>query len=130
MGLAIRDMPEVIIFAQAFPCNRLLATTALGVGACGRSSNSLSLRDDRRVAERTSLAQVLERYRREVTHTKRGSADERHPFTDTRKAALTRSYLAAYCDEHPPSVSRAAVSREFKSHRHRPPRMGHLSPLQ
>src|SRR5436309_8073565 len=50
---------------------------------------------DRRVAERTTLAEILERYRREVTPTKRGARDENlrlkamalRPFAGIRMAA-------------------------------------------
>ena len=76
---------------------------------------------DRRTAERTSLAQVLERYRREVTPTKRGSADEnlrlqamaQRPFAHIRMSALTSSHLAAYRDARLKVVSGATVNREF-----------------
>jgi hypothetical protein len=62
---------------------------------------------DRRPAERTTLAEVLERYRRDVTPTKRGARDENlrlkamalRPFARIRMAALTGSYLAAYRDQ-------------------------------
>jgi hypothetical protein len=62
---------------------------------------------DRRTAQRLSLSEVLERYRREVTPTKRGSADEnlrlkamaQRPFASIRMSALTSSHLAAYRDE-------------------------------
>jgi hypothetical protein len=58
---------------------------------------------DRRTAARTSLAEILERYRREVTPTKRGAADEnlrlkamaQRPFARMRMSALTSSHLAA-----------------------------------
>jgi hypothetical protein len=51
---------------------------------------------DRRVAQRLSLAEILERYRREVTPTKRGAADEnlrlkamaQRPFARIRMSAL------------------------------------------
>lgn len=76
---------------------------------------------DRRVAERLSLAEVLERYRREVTPTKRGAADEnlrlkamaQRPFARVRMAALTSSHLAAYRDARLKVVSGATVNREF-----------------
>ena len=76
---------------------------------------------DRRIAERTTLAEVLERYRREVTPTKRGAADEnlrlkamaQRPFARIRMAALTSSHLAAYRDERLKVVSGATVNREF-----------------
>lgn len=76
---------------------------------------------DRRAAERTSLAQVLARYRQEVTPNKRGATDEdarlkamaRHPFAGIRMAALTSSYLAAYRDKRLKSVSGATVNRDF-----------------
>ena len=68
---------------------------------------------DRRTAQRLSLAEVLERYRREVTPTKRGSADEnlllkamaQRPFARIRMSALTSSHLAAYRDERLKVVS-------------------------
>jgi len=76
---------------------------------------------DRRVAERLSLAEILERYRYEVTPTKRGAADEdlrlkamaRRPFARIRMAALTSSHLAAYRDERLKVVSGATVNREL-----------------
>jgi integrase len=76
---------------------------------------------DRRVAQRLSLAELLERYRREVTPTKRGSADEnlrlkamaQRPFARIRMSALTSSHLAAYRDERLKVVSGATVNREF-----------------
>lgn len=76
---------------------------------------------DRRVAQRLSLAEVLERYRREVTPTKRGAADEnlrlkamaQRPFARIRMSALTSSQLAAYRDERLKVVSGATVNREF-----------------
>jgi len=76
---------------------------------------------DRRPAERTSLADLLERYRREVTPTKRSAADENlrlramalRPFARIRMAALTSSHLAAYRDERLKVVSGATVNREF-----------------
>jgi integrase len=76
---------------------------------------------DRRTAERTSLAQVLERYRREVTPTKRGAADEnlrppamaQRPLARIRMSVLTSSRLAAYRDERLKVVSGATVNREF-----------------
>lgn len=74
-----------------------------------------------RAAERTSLAQVLERYRREVTPTKRGASEEdvrlramaARPFARTRMARLTSSVLATYRDERLQTVSGATVNREF-----------------
>ena len=76
---------------------------------------------DRRTAQRLSLAEVLERYRREVTPTKRGSADEnlrlkamaQRPFARIKMSALTSSHLAAYRDERLKVVSGATVNREF-----------------
>jgi integrase len=76
---------------------------------------------DRRTAQRLSLAEVLERYRREVTPTKRGSLDEnlrlkamaQRPFARSRMSALTSSILAAYRDERLKVVSGATVNREF-----------------
>jgi integrase len=76
---------------------------------------------DRRTAQRLSLAEVLERYRREVTPTKRGSLDEnlrlkamaQRPFARSRMSALTSSLLAAYRDERLKVVSGATVNREF-----------------
>jgi integrase len=76
---------------------------------------------DRRTAQRLSLADVLERYRREVTPTKRGSLDEnlrlkamaQRPFARIRMSALTSSHLAAYRDERLKVVSGATVNREF-----------------
>jgi integrase len=76
---------------------------------------------DRRLAERTSLAEILERYRREVTPTKRGAADENlrlkamalRPFARIRMAALTSSHLATCRDERLKVVSGATVNREF-----------------
>ena len=76
---------------------------------------------DRRTAQRLSLAEVLERYRREVTPTKRGSLDEnlrlkamaQRPFARIRMSALTSSLLAAYRDERLKVVSGATVNREF-----------------
>ena len=70
---------------------------------------------DRRTAQRLSLAEVLERYRREVTPTKRGSLDEnlrlkamaQRPFARIRMSALTSSHLAAYRDERLKVVSGA-----------------------
>ena len=68
---------------------------------------------DRRPAERTTLAEVLERYRRDVTPTKRGARDENlrlkamalRPFARIRMAAITSSYLAAYRDQRLKVVS-------------------------
>jgi integrase len=76
---------------------------------------------DRRIADRTSLAEVLERYRRDVTPTKRGALDENlrlkamalRPFARIRMSALTSSHLAAYRDERLKGVSGATVNREF-----------------
>ena len=76
---------------------------------------------DRRTAQRLSLAEVLERYRREVTPTKRGSADEnlrlkamaQRPFARIKMSALTSSQLAAYRDERLKVVSGATVNRAF-----------------
>jgi len=76
---------------------------------------------DRRAADRTSLAEVLERYHREVTPTKQGAADENlrlnamalRPFTRVRMSALTSSLLAAYRDQRLQVVSGATVNREF-----------------
>jgi integrase len=76
---------------------------------------------DRRLAERTSLAEILERYRREVTPTKRGAADENlrlkamalRLFARIRMAALTSSHLATYRDDRLKVVSGATVNREF-----------------
>ena len=76
---------------------------------------------DRRSAQRTCLAEILERYRREVTPTKRGAADEnlrlkamaQRPFARIRMSALTSSHLAGYRDERLKEVSGATVTREF-----------------
>ncbi|MGH8275086.1 MAG: site-specific integrase [Steroidobacteraceae bacterium] len=76
---------------------------------------------DLRTAQRTCLADVLERYRREVTTTKRGAADEnlrlkamaQRPFARIRMSALTSSHLAAYRDQRLKEVSGATVIREF-----------------
>ncbi len=96
---------------------------------------------DRRVAQRLSLAEILERYRREVTPSKRGAADEnlrvkamaQRPFARIRMSALTSSHLAAYRDERLKVVSGATVNRELSPiarDRHGPPRMGGLPPCQ
>src|SRR5437763_6675195 len=76
---------------------------------------------DRRPAARTSLAEILERYRREVTPTKRGAVDEnlrlkamaQRPFARIRMSTLTSSHLATYRDERLKAVSGATVNREF-----------------
>jgi hypothetical protein len=76
---------------------------------------------DRRPAERTTLSEILEHYRRDVTPTKRGARDENlrlkamalRPFSRIRMASLTSSYLAAYRDERLKVVSGATVNREF-----------------
>jgi integrase len=76
---------------------------------------------DRRVAQRLSLAEVLERYRREVTPSKRGSEDEnlrlkamaQRPFARIRMSQLSSSHLAAYRDQRLKVVSGATVNREF-----------------
>jgi hypothetical protein len=76
---------------------------------------------DRRIAQRLSLAEILERYRRDVTPTKRGSADEnlrlkvtaQRPFARIRMSALTSCHLAACHDERLKVVSGATVNREF-----------------
>jgi len=81
---------------------------------------------DRRVAQRLSLAEILERYRREVTPTKRGAADEnlrlkamaQRPFARIRMSALTSSRLAAYRDERLKVVSGATVNRELSTLSH------------
>jgi len=81
---------------------------------------------DRRVAQRLSLAEILERYRREVTPTKRGAADEnlrlkamaQRPFARIRMSALTSSHLAAYRDERLKVVSGATVNRELSTLSH------------
>src|SRR6201987_2056957 len=78
---------------------------------------------DRRVAQRLSLAEILERYRREVTPLKRGAADEnlrlkaraQRPFARIRMSALTSSHLAAYRDERLKVVSGATVNRELST---------------
>jgi hypothetical protein len=76
---------------------------------------------DRRIAERTTLSEVLERYRRAVTPTKRGTTDEsvrlkamaQRPFARIRMASLTNSRHAAYRDERLKVVPGATVNREF-----------------
>ena len=76
---------------------------------------------DLRTAQRTCLADILERYRREVTSTKRGAADEnlrlkamaQRPFARIRMSALTSSHLATYRDERLKEVSGATVILEF-----------------
>ena len=76
---------------------------------------------DRRASERTSLGEILERYRREVTPAKRGARDEdlrlramvRRPLARITMAALTSSRLAAYRDERLRVVCGATVNREF-----------------
>src|SRR5271166_2451297 len=76
---------------------------------------------DRRIADRTSLAEILDRYRREVTPTKRGAVDENlrlkamalRPFARIRMSALTSSHLAAYRDERLKVLSGATFNREF-----------------
>ena len=81
---------------------------------------------DRRIAQRLSLAEVLERYRREVTPTKRGAADEnlrlkamaQRPLARIRMSALTSSHLAAYRDERLKVVSGATVNRELSTLSH------------
>ena len=81
---------------------------------------------DRRVAQRLSLAEILERYRREVTPTKRGAADEnlrlkamaQRPFARIRMSALTSSHLAAYRDERLKVVCGATVNRELSTLSH------------
>ena len=81
---------------------------------------------DRRLAERTTLAEILERYRREVTPTKRGAPDENlrlkamalRPFARIRMSSLTSAYLATYRDERLKLVSGATVNREFNTLSH------------
>jgi integrase len=81
---------------------------------------------DRRIAERTTLADVLERYRREVTPTKRGAHDEnlrlkamaQRPFTRMRMSLLTSSHIAAYRDQRLKLVSGSTVIRELSTLSH------------
>ncbi len=76
---------------------------------------------DRRIAERTTLADVLDRYRREVTPSKRGARDEnlrlkamaQRPFTRIRMSLLTSSHIAAYRDQRLKLVSGSTVTREL-----------------
>ena len=74
-----------------------------------------------RTFDSKTLAEILERYRREVTPTKRGAVDENlrlkamalRPFARIRMASLTSSHLATYRDERLKLVSGATVNREF-----------------
>lgn len=102
---------------QSFPSKALAQVWARSIEA----DIDKGIAVDRRAAQRTSLAEVLERYRREVTPTKRGAADEnlrlramaQRPFAHVRMCSLTSSHLAAYRDERLKVVSGATVNREF-----------------
>lgn len=76
---------------------------------------------DRTEAERTTFAEALDRYRREVTPGKRGQRDEltrirmllKHPLAARSLASLRSADFAAYRDERLQSCGPATVRREF-----------------
>ncbi len=69
---------------------------------------------DRRVAERLSLAEVLERYRREVTPTKRGAADENIRLKAMAERPFARIRMAAAHKLPPGGVSRCAAEGRLR----------------
>ncbi|UYW27503.1 site-specific integrase [Methylorubrum extorquens] len=81
---------------------------------------------DTRPAEKTTLAQVLERYRDTVSPTKRSSVTEiarinailRRPICHRTMALLSSADLAAYRDERLKAVAPATVIRELNTISH------------
>jgi hypothetical protein len=76
---------------------------------------------DHREAEKTTLATLLDRYRREITPQKRGEMAEisklrvieRHPIAKRNVAGITGSDLADYRDDRLKEVSPGTVNREL-----------------
>jgi integrase len=108
-------MPERIRTSKS---KRLARQSARGAAEDGVDQGLVA---DRQAAARTSLGQILERYRREVTPAKRGATDEdfrlramaRRSIARVRMAQLTSSRIAAYRDERLKVVRGATVNREL-----------------
>lgn len=81
---------------------------------------------DTRAAEKTTLKELLTRYRDEVTPTKRGAVSERArinsivrcPIAHRTLAKLTSSDVASYRDERLKSVAPATIVRELNTISH------------
>lgn len=76
---------------------------------------------DARSAEKTTLAELIERYRTEITPRKRGAEREqskltviaRHPLARRPVAGITSTDIARYRDDRLKAVSTGTVSREL-----------------
>jgi len=76
---------------------------------------------DRTEAEKNLLADIIDRYLREVTPTKRGAGPERsrllalkrRPVAQIKMAALSSAHLASYRDDRLKVVSAATVNKEL-----------------
>jgi integrase len=76
---------------------------------------------DRTEAEKNTLGDIIERYLREVTPTKRGAEPEaarlkalkRHPLTLLKMSALSGAHIASYRDARLKDVSPATVNKEL-----------------
>jgi hypothetical protein len=81
---------------------------------------------DTRAAEKTTLKELLTRYRDEVTPTKRGAVSERArinsivrcPIAHRTLAKLTSSDIATYRDERLKTVAPATIIRELNTISH------------
>ena len=76
---------------------------------------------DRTEAEKNTLADIIDRYLREVTPTKRGSGPEAsrlnamraRPLSQLKMSALSSSHVAAYRDDRLKQVSSGTVNKEL-----------------
>lgn len=76
---------------------------------------------DRTEAEKNTLADIIGRYLREVTPTKRGSGPEtsrlkalkERPLAELKMSALSSSHIAAYRDDRMKQVSSGTVNKEL-----------------
>jgi integrase len=76
---------------------------------------------DRTEAEKNSLAEVLKRYQREISPTKKGADSEDYRIDSilksrvcqTKMSALSSAHLASYRDERLAQVSSSTVNREL-----------------
>jgi integrase len=94
-----------------------------GLGAnCRRGDGSrLLFYIDRTEAEKNLLADIIERYIREVTPTKRGAAPEksrllalkRRPIAQMKMSALSGTHVASYRDDRLKVVSPGTVNKEL-----------------
>lgn len=115
---------EVQVRRKGYPQQTKRFSTYEEADAWGKETEADMIRGtfvSRKEAERTTIKDALERYRREITPTKKGAKREndrilalqRHPIAAQSLAALTGARIATYRDERLEQVGPSSVQKEI-----------------